>query len=378
MTKKALVALAQCASYGEALQPAVEALVDSLGGLGRFVKPGQSVLLKPNLLTGCAPEQGVTTHPEVVRALIRMLRQHGAEPSVGDSPNNVMKMEDVWDKSGFRAMCDRENVPLVNIEQSGAELFTVNGITFTVARAALEADVVINVPKVKTHVLTTLTAAVKNTYGLVPGFQKAKLHKLYPSARRFGEVVAAVYAKTRPALSVADAVEGMEGDGPSGGSKKALGFLAASADAAALDAVLCDILGIDPLTVPYFTPIRDAGTGETELAKIEVSGAPANSLKPASFAVPTTLRARLIPVWLVRLLAPFLWIRPSFLDRCVRCDRCVKACPVQALRREGDDKPVLDAAKCIGCCCCHEVCPAKAIHMQFSPLLALAQRLRAP
>ena len=378
MNTPTTVALARCASYTDNVKAAVEQVLAPLGGMGAFVKPGQSVLIKPNLLTAREPEKAVTTHPEVVRAIIRLVREHGGIPSVADSPANVNRLEELWISTGFRAMCDQENVPLLNLEKAGSTAFTVNEFSFSLAQPFLEADVVINVPKVKTHVLTIFTGAVKNLYGLIPGFQKTALHKANPTPQEFGKLMAAIYSKAKPHLSIADGIVGMDGDGPSGGDPVKLGFLAASSDAVALDHILCGILGIDTRSVPYFKPLHALGLGETNPKLIKVLGTPAAELVPQAFRVPGTIRGRLIPGWLVKILGPLVWIRPLFTERCVFCGLCVKSCPVGAITIVPRERPVLNSKRCIDCCCCHEVCPVKAIEMNPSPLLKFVRRGRLP
>ena len=166
---KALVSLTACSDYSpDAVRAAVACVMDHLGGMKSFVSPGQSVLLKPNLLTDREPDAAVTTHPEVVRALIRLVKESGGRPSVGDSPANVTKIDRVWERTGFRAMCEQEGVPLINFEKAGSTPVTVGSVSFSIAQPVLDADVVISVPKVKTHMLTIFTGAVKNLYGIVP------------------------------------------------------------------------------------------------------------------------------------------------------------------------------------------------------------------
>ena len=371
MSDRVTVALARCAGYSAGVESAVAGLLKALGGIERFVARGQSVLIKPNLLTDRKPEDAVTTHPEVVRALIRIVRRAGASPSVGDSPASARKLERVWETTGFKALCREENVPLVNLEKAGSSVFSSDGCTFSIARPALDADVIISVPKVKTHVLTTLTAGVKNLYGLVPGYQKTQLHKAHPRPSDFGRLMAEICRHVRPALTVADAVVGMEGDGPSGGTPAPLGFLAASADPMALDLTLCRILRIPPASVPYLAAL---GRAADEAAGVEVCGATIEEVSPASFRVPGTMGARLIPKPLVRLMAPLIWIRPSFTEACIACGQCVKTCPVSALSLEGRSRPLLNTRRCIGCCCCHEVCPVRAIVMTQSPLINFVRR----
>ncbi len=365
------VSLVRCASYGSPLRPALDAVLGPLGGLSAFVHPGQTVLLKPNLLTDRTPEQAVTTHPEVVRHLIRAVRELGATPIVGDSPASAVKVATVLEKTGMRAVCDEERATLVSLEQAGSDIVESGPYRFTIARAVREADVVVNLPKVKTHVLTTLTAAVKNMYGVVPGYQKAHLHCKHPSPADFGGLITAIIRSVPPVLNIADGIVGMEGDGPSAGRPIALGFLAASSDAFALDRTLCAILGIPPRSVPYLR-----GLAHTPLPA--VVGCLIDTIRPASFALPSTLRSRLTPAWLVKRLRPFLWFRPTIGPACVFCGQCVRACPAQALTQVVGRPPELLTQRCIGCCCCHEVCPVSAIRMTQSRLFNLIRRGAMP
>jgi uncharacterized protein (DUF362 family)/Pyruvate/2-oxoacid:ferredoxin oxidoreductase delta subunit len=289
-----------------------------------------------------------------------------------------MKIETVWERTGYRQLCEEEQVPLVNMEKLGSRRIKVGSMVFSVSNVALEADAIISVPKVKTHVWTILTGAVKNMYGLVPGFQKTTLHKEHPRPADFGRLLATLYKHVRPVLSIADGVVGMQGDGPSGGEPAFLGFVAASGDAVALDTVLCEFLGIPVRSVPYFEPLRRLRLGQTHPEQIDVLGEVPSSALRTSFRVPSTIRGRLVPAWLVGLLKPYVWIRPQFTADCISCGRCAKACPASALTIAPSERPVLNIHRCLECCCCHEVCPKNAVVMVQSPLLSLLRRRRRP
>jgi len=377
---RAKVALSACPDYNPAnVQAAVAKLLADLGGLAAWVRPGQTVLLKPNLLSARTPEQAVTTHPEVVRALIRMVKAVGGCPIVADSACNAIQIERVWEKTGFKAMCSEESVPLINLEKSSSVQFNRAGIVYSVAKPVLEADLVINMPKLKTHMLTVLTNAVKNIYGTLPGFQKTILHKQYPTPDLFCAFLAALYARVKPGLTISDAVVAMAGNGPMSGDLVPLGFLAGSTDGVALDAAMCHILKIALNKVPYLGLLQQAGVGTADWSRIEMIGNVPLPLQGPPFRVPITASLlNRIPIWLVQVLAPYVWIRPSFTARCVRCGLCIKACPVKALRMSEESGPVLTPSACIGCCCCHEVCAQRAVEMTQSFLLNLRKRGKLP
>jgi uncharacterized protein (DUF362 family)/Pyruvate/2-oxoacid:ferredoxin oxidoreductase delta subunit len=358
-----IVTIARCTDYAQA-ESALARVLEPLGGMAAFVRSGQTVLIKPNLLSDHAPGEAVTTHPEVVRAVIRAVRAAGGQPSVADSPANVMDLERVWRKTGIGAVCQGEGVPLINLEKAGSERIDVDGFALTIARPVLDAAVVISVAKAKTHVLTRFTGGVKNCYGTIPGFQKTRLHKLYMRPEAFGPMLLAVYRRVRPALTIMDAVVGMDGNGPSGGQPVALGFLAAAGDAVALDVVVCGRFGIKVAQVPYLREAARRGEGETVVERIRVLGDAAVLTEGPICRLPATVPMENVPGWLLALFGRLLWHRPAFAESCVFCGQCVKACPADALSLHPGSRPVVDATRCIECCCCHEVCPERAIEMR--------------
>ena len=372
MSDRSQVALQRCASYDPAtLDAAVDALVAALGGMERFVQPGQRVLVKPNLLMPRPPDAAVTTHPGVVAAVIRLVKAAGGTPVVGDSPGLVTHgIENVWAVTGMTEVCERAGVELVSFETAGVERIEVGPRVLHVSKAVAEADVIISLAKLKTHGMTALTAAVKNLYGTLPGMSKADWHSRLPKPSTFEGLLVDILAAVRPTLSLVDAVVGMDGDGPSAGEPKALGFLAAGVDPVALDAVCASIVGFAPRKIRHLKMADERGLGTLDLSRIETLGATMDELRPESFRPARARALQFVPEFLLNLVRPWVWVRPGFGPGCKRCGQCVDKCPAGALEM-GETSPVLDAHKCIECFCCHEICPESAVYMHLSLLARL-------
>ena len=358
----------RCADYGDAPAAALDRLLAESGLLAADAVRGKRVLVKPNLLTDRTPDEAVTTHPDVLRPVLRHLKAAGADVSVGDSPASTANLRSVLSKSGLGAVCEEEDVPFVSFEGAGVQNFSEDGFAFTLAKPVVEADLVVNLPKVKSHALTKLTAAVKNLYGAVPGYSKTTLHRLYPKPAEFGRLLKAIWKVLPPAVSIADGIVGMEGQGPANGRPVRLGFLAASADPFALDGALCRALHIRPDSVPYLKGVAAAHAPEVRGDAVDVP----------KFTTPLGAHLlALVPAWFARLAAGLIWVRPRFdAARCVACGQCVRACPAQALALEGRAIPLLNKKSCIGCACCHEVCPKGAIRMKPSAVLRLSHAFK--
>lgn len=366
------VAVVRCGRYDAALvSEKVREALDRVGGMAAFVRPGQKVLVKPNMLSAKAPERAITTHPLVLEAVVREVQAAGAEPSIGDSPSGALKgVKRCWENTGFLAVSERTGAPLVHFEAGGSAARDAGGQRYHIARAVTEADVVINLPKFKTHGFALFTGAIKNCYGVLPGFQKAALHKQYPHPTDFSVRLVDLYAAVRPALTLMDGIVGMEGNGPATGDVRPVGLLLASADGVALDAVAAAVMGFREDEIDAIRIAGERGLGASRLADIDIDGESLESARIPDFRLPSNHLMKAIPPvaarWLGRRIGRFIWVRPkSDPARCTGCGVCVRACPVRAIRME-NGKPVTDYRLCINCMCCNESCPEGAVIQELS------------
>ncbi|MFQ3616699.1 MAG: DUF362 domain-containing protein [Cyanobacteriota bacterium] len=245
------VSLLRATSYEHAaLRQALQTLLEPLGGMGAFVKPGDRVLLKPNLLTGARPKKECVTRWELVYVVAQLVQAAGGKPFLGDSPA-FGSARGVAIANGYQPLIDELNLPIVEWNGRRYETVSEHFNHLLLCKEAMEADVVINLPKVKSHMQLTLTLGVKNLFGCVPGKMKAWWHmEAGKDSRRFGEMLVETARAIAPNLTIADGILGHEGNGPSGGEPRMLGVLAASADVFACDRALVDILQVDPDQVP--------------------------------------------------------------------------------------------------------------------------------
>ncbi|MFO7899097.1 MAG: DUF362 domain-containing protein [Planctomycetota bacterium] len=372
----ARVALARCEGYSpDEVARAVSALLAGLGGIERFLPADGRVLLKPNLLKAVEPDAAVTTHPEVLRAVGRAVLDAGREVAVGDSPG-VGTLAAAMERSGLGAVA-RELGAAVKPFDEPVPVPRPGGARFRrveLARAAVDAPAIINLPKVKTHQQMVLTLAVKNLFGCVVGRRKVGWHMNAGRDRNtMARALVEIAHAAGPSLSIADAVVGMEGAGPSQGDLRRFGFLAASADPFSLDAVLAWLLGFEASEVPTLCAAADArgdglDVGETELGRIELVGDPADELRPPDVRPPALGGLMFVPGFLTGVARRLIRVRPA-VDRaaCRLCGVCVESCPAGAMKIV-DRRVEIDDTSCVGCFCCQELCPQGAVQVRRGPL----------
>ncbi len=373
------ISLVWCDDYNKS-NIAVKEAINLLGGILSFVKPGERILIKPNLLSPKEPERAVTTHPKIVKTIIKLVKEAGATPVVGDSPGGAIRnIENLWQKTGMAEICKKENVELINFEAVGSKQFDIgdkNVRKVHFSNAVLNCDGIINLPKLKTHSLMSFTAGIKNLYGCIPGLMKVEYHKYASKNSDFGELLAHIYMflKDKIRFTLLDGVVGMEGNGPSSGDIRKFDLIAASSDTALLDAYMLQTVGA---TLENFRAFEKMGSiiGITphDIEALEIIGNNPKDFDFTNFKMPSTRKLDMVPKALVKVLGKFLWVKAKVnVQKCVRCLFCVKSCPVKAIDEEDKNKyPHVDEKKCISCFCCHELCPYKAVDFEKSFLAKL-------
>jgi uncharacterized protein (DUF362 family)/Pyruvate/2-oxoacid:ferredoxin oxidoreductase delta subunit len=379
------VTVRRCPNYDYALvkEAVIKLGEDAAGGWAAIIPGGSKVLLKPNLLTAATAEQCVSPHPAVVRALVELCRDAGAASvTIGDSPG-FGTAQKVASKCGILDMARELGVEVVNF----ADSVTVpaqagfHNRSFSIARDIVEADVVINLAKFKTHAMMVMTLAVKNMFGAFVGRQKAQWHlQSGRSQDHFARMLVELAYTVKPAISVLDAVIGMEGNGPNSGAPRKLGFLAASRDMVSLDRVACAITGVAPDSVYIFKAARDVGLA-VDLEGIRLAGDSIDplkitDLKPASMMhVEGPAYFRPVAGLLRRLLTTWPCIDES---RCKGCGICREACPASAITQPAPGACArIDDETCIRCYCCQELCPEGAVAPRDAWGLRMLKKLKS-
>lgn len=338
----------------------------------RDLSPDAKIVLKPNLLYGKKPEAGVTTNPAVVAAVIRWLRERGfVHITVADSSGGLYTAEHM---RSVYAACGLK-IPGVEEYLNRDFTFGAKGVpegfpvrSFNLLMPILNADYIINLPKLKTHAMTTVSAGVKNLFGCIPGLQKPDMHRRFPDLDGFVRMLCALAVTVKPDLTLLDAVDSMEGNGPGGGTVRHTGITLCSRDVFALDVSAVRFMGLEPLDVPHLRAAEALGLYPQEVTLAGDALPPCeppfrlpDARKDTGFAssVPRPLRK------------PVLWAMDRLLrsyprvDRakCVGCGRCAESCPERIIRVE-DGKASMPRKGCISCFCCQEMCPVHAISVR--------------
>lgn len=378
MNKKSKVIVLPCNDYNEEkIYNLLKEGLNQLGGLETLINKEEKILLKPNLLKKAEVEKAVITHPVVVGAFARILREEGYQNIVLADSCGHGTTRQVIQGTGVDTYLEKYQIPAIDYTK-GVHVDNPQGIQakeFILPKELLEADCVVSLSKMKTHALERITGAVKNSYGFIYGKNKAIGHTRYPSADSFARMLIDLNQYVKPRLYIMDGITAMEGNGPGSGDPVAMNVILMSTDPVALDSVFARLVYLEPEMVPTNYHGEKMGLGNCQEKNIEIIKGSTISLKELveqygnpHFNVDRTKVRSNIWTRLAKALNIFQkkpYIEP---DQCVRCGICVNSCPVPGKAvdfRNGKDKPpVYDYKKCIRCFCCQEMCPKKAIKVK--------------
>ena len=376
---KSKVVLLPCGEYDEEkIYSLLKQGLDFLGGVEALIPKEAKILLKPNLLKKAEVEKAVITHPVVVGAFARILRENGYEHIVLADSCGHGTTQAVIRGTGMDTYLEKYHIPAIDYSE-GVKTAYPQGIQakeFILPKELLDQDCVISLSKMKTHALERITGAVKNSYGFVYGFHKAKGHTQYPSADSFARMLIDLNKCVAPKLYVMDGIVAMEGNGPGSGDPVPMNVMLMSTDPVALDSVFSCLIYLKPEMVPTNYHGEKMGLGTWKEEKITLM-APDGEISMADavkrygnpdFNVDRTEVRK--NIWTRMAGALKIFQKKPYIetDKCVRCGICVQSCPVPGKAvdfRKGKDKPpVYDYRKCIRCFCCQEMCPKKAIKVK--------------
>jgi len=371
------VVIQECREYGlDSLMRKINDGIERLGDWDLFVRPGDKVLLKVNLIGPKKSESAAITHSEFVRALIRILKQRGCEVWIGDSSGGAIAGIAPTAKSlkvaGYEKVAEEEGAVIKNFDSEGVvEVIpkSKNKEKMYLAKPIFDADVVINLPKLKTHSASIYTGAIKNVFGCIPGLRKAKYHKAAPNPEDFGEILADIHQSTRINLHIMDGIIAMQGEGPTAGDVYLANKILMSTDPLALDTVAIKMLGMDLGEVPILTAAKQRRIGESKLENITIDGDYKSIPKLDNYKLPKRYKSskKRNSKALIKII-DFFETKPRInRKKCRNCNVCVESCPVEAINL---DTKQIDYKVCIECMCCHELCMYKAVELKKENFLA--------
>jgi len=372
------VSILEASTYESgALKKAVVKLLEPLGGMEAFVAPGDRVLLKPNMLSVKNPEAAVTTHPAIVKVVAELAIAAGAVVVIGDSPG-IGGFQRVAETSGIAAAARESGAQLVPFDTAVEVHGNGRFKRIHLASAYLEADKIINLPKLKTHEMMTMTCAVKNLFGAVVGTEKAGWHlKAGTSVDQFARLLLEIYLLKKPVLNIVDAITAMEGNGPGSGDPVTVNRLLAGVNPVAVDLVAGRLAGIPPELLHLEREAVSMGLPGSSMDELELIGVDDATFSVRPFRLPEGLDVQFgLPKFLKKSLRHYLMARPAVNSKlCTLCGVCRDACPPGIISIQ-NSALTIETGRCIRCWCCRELCPQDAMGVEKSLLLKTLSALR--
>ncbi|KYC46063.1 MAG: F420-reducing hydrogenase, subunit gamma [Candidatus Methanofastidiosum methylothiophilum] len=368
-----IVSVRKALDYEKDLSEAINKTLNDLGGIERFVKKGDRVALKPNLLVFSSPSKAIVTHPIFVLEVFKKVLQAGGDPFVIDSPGSGIPFTKTSLNSLYRLTgysdAFKDYSDCLNTDTSKVTVEIENGLILKrvdILKPLMEADVIINLPKMKTHTLTFLSGAVKNMYGSVPGMEKTRYHSRFRDVHDFSKALLDVWNITKPDLTIMDGVVSLEGDGPAmRGIPRKTEIVLSSEDSLLMDLAICKLIGLSYEDIPYLKVALENNLSDGRYSL--VGDIPTIN----DFILPRTYHGKLSidPISLYNymvfpIFSKFLIEKPKVIkQKCIRCGVCVRSCPERAITMDKISAKI-EYDKCIRCYCCHEQCPEGAIDLK--------------
>lgn len=377
------VFVAKVAEYDESIiKSEISAAFSSLGvDLSAFV--GKKVVIKPNFIMKMSPDAAATTNPAVIGAVVSLLNDAGIRPVIAESPGGVYsaaRLSAVYRTVGIADFPEKYDCEL-NLDVSKETVNYPDGKTtktFEIIKPIADADVIFDVCKLKSHSLTKMSAATKNLYGTVPGLTKFELHAAYPDIGDFSSMLcdlASMICEKKTVIAVTDAIIGMEGEGPTGGSPKKIGALLVSESVFASDVVAAKILGMDVSTVLHLSEAVSRGLVPADINGTDVLGASPEEMTVSDFVLPRSQNVGVLEFFSKGKMGELFRPRPYVTKTCRACGECVRSCPQHTIELSGG-RARINAKKCIRCFCCQELCPFKAIKTRRNPILNVISKIK--
>lgn len=371
------VVIQECKEYSiDKLIEKLNSGIEKLGGWDKFIKEGNTVLLKVNLIGPKTSDSAAVTHSKFVRALTRILKERGCTVWIGDSSGGaiagIAPTGQSFKVAGLEKVANEEGAIIKNFDKEGVVEVEPQGKfkeKMYLAKPLFDADVVINLPKLKTHSATIYTGAVKNVFGCIPGLRKAMYHKIAPDKEDFGEILADIHEGGKFDLHIMDGIISMQGEGPTAGSVYKANKILMSADPLALDTVALNMLGMTFDDILVLRAAKKRNLGQYKLDKIIIDGDYNSVPYLKDYKLPKNYkRAKQRNNKAVIKVIDFFKTKPVInKKKCKECNMCVESCPVKAI---DINTKYIDYTNCIECMCCHELCMHKAVELKKDNILA--------
>jgi uncharacterized protein (DUF362 family)/Pyruvate/2-oxoacid:ferredoxin oxidoreductase delta subunit len=373
-----MVVIKECRTYQiEPVYRSIKEGLDLLGPISKFVKKGERVLIKPNMLIGESAERAVNTHPVVVESMARLVLEAGGTPLIGDSPMSGTASS-VSKKTGYDKIADKLKIKIVDFTHPVRREFKEGKIfkSFEVEKTILECDRIINLAKLKTHTQMYVTLCVKNMFGSIVGRDKLKWHYVAGTSYDiFAKMLLEIYSFTKPVLNIIDGIIGMEGYGPLTGTPREVGVLIFGSDGLSVDRVACEIVGANPQKVPIFKANEELGIGVSRLEDIKIIGDDILKFKLKDFKFPQleAVNVGFLPGSVKNLIKDMTTSRPSLIKaKCKACKMCIEFCPAKTINFI-NEYPEINYKNCIRCYCCVEACKFEAMVVQVPWLSGISR-----